>query len=62
MINTCALFNRDSFFRLPEASCFDLFLAILVSRYQPMGFFDDNGRAWCAVLDDDDKVRRQRIT
>ncbi len=61
MINTCALFNADSFFKLPITSCFDLNFGILVSRYQPVGFFDSDGNCWYAVLDDNDKVGRQRL-
>lgn len=62
MINTCALFNADSFFRLPVVDCLGLNLGILVSRYQPTGFFDEHGNCWYAVLDDNDEVGRQRLT
>ncbi len=62
MTNTCALFNADSFFKLPIVSCLDMNLGFVVSRYQPMGFFDGEGNCWYAVLDDSDEVGRQRLT
>lgn len=58
---TKALFDRDAFFRLPEAAIDEDGMKPLESRTQPTGFFDSHQNAWVAILTDSGLKRKRTL-
>lgn len=54
------LFIASEFFKLPEADLDEIGITPLVSRHQPAGFIDGDGRWWVAIFTDGGLKRQQR--
>lgn len=55
-----ALFDAKKFFVLPVVEEFEPMVSPLVSRHQPVGFFDKEGDVWFPVVDDEGILKRQK--
>ena len=53
------LYKAGEFFKLKVASSQNYRMAYIVSRHQPMGFVDEDGRVWVPVMEGDELVRQE---